>query len=76
METTNAIVTKVGRDAINLAVIPPESRSILVKEGVKYVGDPRIKIKGWDPESGLWDYTPDHKQFMELVSEFMTPVEK
>lgn len=73
METFNAVVTMVGRDAINVAVVPPESRALLVKEGVKYVNDPRVKTKGWDPEVGLWDYTLEHKQFVELLNAFMTP---
>lgn len=73
MELTNAVVTRIGKDAINVAVIPPESRSLLVKEGVKYVNDPRIKIKGWDPEAGLWDYTPEHKEFLELTNALSTP---
>lgn len=76
MVATSAIVTRMGRDAIDVAVIVPDSRSVLPKDGVKYIGDPRIKTNGYDPEVGLWDYTDESKQLMELVSEFLIPSEK
>jgi len=76
MTPTTAIVTRTGRDAIDVAVVVPDSRSVLPKDGVKYVGDPRIITNGYDPEVGLWDYTQESKQLRELVQEFLTPSEK
>lgn len=60
-----AIVTAVGRTAVAVALIPPESRVVLPKDAVLHVSDPRARNA--DPEYGLWDFTPEHKQLLALV---------
>jgi hypothetical protein len=67
-EPTPAIVTSIGRNAIALAIVPPDSRAVLPKDGVMYVGDPRSRTG--NPESGFWDFTPEHKLTAELMSNF------
>jgi hypothetical protein len=64
-EQSSAIVTRAGRDAIDVIIFPPESRIGIPKSGVVYVGDPRAATMV-SPESGFWDFTAESKKLAEL----------
>jgi hypothetical protein len=64
-EQSSAIVTRAGRDAIDVIIFPPESRIGIPKSGVVYVGDPRAATMV-SPESGFWDYTNESKRITKL----------
>jgi hypothetical protein len=66
VEPTPAIVTGIGRSAIAVALVPTDSRVVLPKDGVMHVSDPRAKTAA-NPESGFWDFTPEHKALMKLI---------
>ena len=64
-ETAYAIVTKYNKHSVNLAVFAPDSRVVIPKDGVRFVDDPWNKTNGINADSGVWDYTEEHKQFVD-----------
>ena len=65
-ESSYAIVTKVNRHSVNLAVVAPDSRVLVPKDGVRFVDDPWNRTNGISADSGVWDYTFESKQFLAL----------
>ena len=62
-ETAYAVVTKYNRNSVSLAIFVPESRVVVPKDGVRFVGDPWNKTQGINADSGVWDYLDETKQF-------------
>jgi len=58
-EPAFAIVTAVGRNAIDVLVFPPESRVGVPKTGVKHVSDPWHLKHGLDVYAGVWEPTDE-----------------
>lgn len=51
-----AIVVGVGSETVSLAIVPAGSHNLMVRDGVRHVGDPNrraIKIE----DAGAWDHT-------------------
>ena len=69
-EPSPAAVTKVGKQAISVLIFPPDSRIGVPKDGVRFADDPFLKANVTD--GGIWDYTPEHKLLLSLVTR-MTP---
>lgn len=62
-----AWVTTVGRDGIvSLAILSPNSRGFMLKDGVRHKDDPACK-KPELKEYGCWDYTQEHRDREVLV---------
>lgn len=62
-----AAVTKIGRRAISVMLFPPDSRVGQPKDSVRHVDDPWNKIYDINPDSGVWDFTPEHKLLLSVV---------
>lgn len=56
-------MTKIGVESLALAVIAPDVKYFVCKEGVRHMDDPRVRR---DPEAGGWDVTEKTKRFLEL----------
>lgn len=61
-----AIVTHVGQTAINIAIVPPDSRAICPKDAVRHVSDPLVANQ-LNPEEGIWDYADEFKLLMRVT---------
>lgn len=61
-----AIVTHVGQTAVNLAIIPPDSRALFPKDAVRHVSDPLVANQ-LNPDEGLWDYTPEYLEILKRL---------
>jgi hypothetical protein len=57
---TAAQVTRVGREAVSLILFPPDSRGGVVKDGVRFIGDPELPRLAHN-DTGCWDYTARQK---------------
>ena len=67
-ETSFAIVTKYGRNAISVMIFPPESRVGVPKDGVRFTDDPWNKTQGINADSGIWEYTEETAQLRALMA--------
>ena len=65
-ESAYGMVTKYNRHSVSLAIFVPESRVVVPKDGVRFVGDPWNKTQGINADSGVWDYLDETKQFHAL----------
>ena len=59
-----AIVTKLGKSAISVALVVPDSRAVLPQDGVRHISDPSVASQITD--GGVWDYT-DHDRLLMRV---------
>lgn len=66
-EASYAVVTKYNRNSVSLAIFSPESRVIGPKDGVRFIEDPWNKTNGINPDTGVWEATPEHELLMHLV---------
>lgn len=55
-----------GVDTVGLAVMTPDSRLFMLREGVRHCDDPRLK-EAERVESGCWDYTDRDKKLQGLL---------
>lgn len=60
-ETAYAIVTKYNKQSVSVMIFPPDSRIGVPKDGVRFIDDPWNKIQGLNADSGVWDFTDEHK---------------
>ncbi len=65
-EQAYAVVTKYNRNSVSLAVFAPDSRALVPKDAVRHVNDPWNKTNGINGESGVWDFTSEHKEFLAV----------
>lgn len=61
-----AVVTQVGRNAINVMLFPPDSRLGIPKDSVRHVDDPWNLVHGVNADAGVWDHTDADKEFAAL----------
>lgn len=60
-----ALVTQINHGSLELSVLHPDKHMLLIKEGVKHLGDPHAK----DPErveNGGWDHTSFTREYHAL----------
>jgi len=67
-ESAFAVVTKVGRHAIDVLVFPAEIRVGVPKTGVRHASDPWHKLHGLDVNAGVWEPT-DETRTIETLKE-------
>lgn len=63
-DVLSAAVTRVGKNAIEVMVFPPDHRGAVPASGVVHVSDPRAKNTA--PEAGVWDFLPEQKWILAL----------
>jgi hypothetical protein len=74
-EPTAAVVTRAGAVAVDLAIIPPESRALSVREGVLHVTDPRlVGMTHENADAGCWDFT-DETKLLRSIAQLALPTE-
>lgn len=66
-DTAYAIVTKYNKHSVSLAIVVPESRVVVPKDGVRFIDDPWNKTNGINADSGVWEYTEEHLLLVSLL---------
>jgi hypothetical protein len=56
-----ALVTQVGRRAVNLLAFPPDTRGGVPRDGVRHIDDPDLRRTTETAMLGCWDFTDEHK---------------
>lgn len=67
-DTAYAIVTKYNKSSVSLMIFPPESRSGVPKDGVRFIEDPWNKTQGVNSDSGVWEFTEETTLLRILAS--------
>jgi len=71
-ETSYAMVTKYNRHSVELAIFVPESRVVVPKTGVRFIGDPWNQTNGINADSGVWDFNDETLLLRKLLTR-LTP---
>jgi hypothetical protein len=61
-EPVPALVTQVGKRAVNLLAFPPDTRGGIPRDGVRHIDDPDVRRSTATATLGVWDFTDEHKQ--------------
>lgn len=59
-----ALVSRKGNNTLQLHVLAPDLVNFLIRDGVRYIGDPKAKN---DMVAGAWKPTPRTKKIIELT---------
>lgn len=64
-----AVITRVDKNTVHLAILPTESRALAPRSSVRHASDPAV-AKMLDKEAGVWDFTEESKAIQRLVRDF------
>ena len=68
-----AFVTQRDAHSVTLAILHPNTYNLMVRDGVRFVADPRRKRED-EIDNGIWDFTPSQKALNSQRLNSKTPV--
>lgn len=69
----HAVVTQIGRNAINVMIFPPDSKVGIPKDSVRHVDDPWNKQYGINADAGCWEHTDEYKRLQAIEALAFAP---